>query len=136
MLSFNYWVYSTLMWKIFQSSEIFKFMCALEGHVLLSWTSVLFGGIYYTESSGSLMQSCSASPGIPTNFWFSCRWPVLGCQRLQHRARLPQAYSEPGLPLKCRENRCSCSWSKYQKNLFLCRQQVLEVRLIPVSHNR
>jgi len=118
------------------SSEIFKLRCALEGHVL-GWTYVLFGGIYYTKSSGALMRRSSASPEFSTNFfWFSCRWPVLGCQRLQYRVRLPQAYSEPGLPHKCQENWCSCSWSKYQENLLLCRQQILEVRLIPCLHSR
>lgn len=54
--------------KYFQSSEIFKLKCGLEHHVL-SWTSVLYAGIYYTERSGALMNRSSASPGTPTNLF-------------------------------------------------------------------
>lgn len=131
ILTFNYWVYNTLYdykkWKIqqlwnIQTSVSPKRVMFSAGHLccLVAFTP---------QKALGLWQKGDPTSQEPLQlFLFSCRWSILGCQWLQNRFRLPQAHSEPGLPHQCQENWCSGSWPRYQENLFLCWQQVLEVR--------
>lgn len=115
------------------SCEIFRLLCTLNGQCFQMDICAVCWHLLHRK----LWQKGDQTPQESLQLLlFSCRWPVLGCQWLPHRGRVPQAHSEPGLPHQCQENRCSRSWPLYQENLFLCRRQVLEVRFFSLLYKR